>query len=438
MEKFKFILKKNLKRLPRESGVYCFKGKDEILYIGKAANIRERVKNHFKQPTFKDYLFLEKIEKIGYIKTNSEIEALILEAKLIKEIKPKFNVLWKDDKNYFFVGKTKENFPRIFWTHQTKIKPSQKIEVEYVGPFVDGKSLKKTLKILRKIFPFRSCKRIPKRPCLWYHLQRCPAPCLLKSKEGKSMDFEKKIKRESQRNAQMIMKILKEGKASVLKTLQKEMKKLAKEQRFEEAAKTRDQIEALKRVLEHAKIFEVEIKKSFDWEKISKFFQKIWKRKKKISRIEAFDVSNIRGKMATGSMVTFIEGVPQKNLYRKFKIKREGKIDDLSMLREVLERRFSHLEWGIPDLILIDGGKAHLNLAKKIKNKKRKTKRIKVFSLAKGKKEIFLEGKKSPFSLKDLHSEISNFILKLDREAHRFAITYHKKIREKFLFVDKK
>jgi len=436
MEKFKFILKKNLKKLPRESGVYCFKGKDGILYIGKAANIRERAKNHFRQPSFKDYLFLEKIEKIGYIKTNSEIEALILEAKLIKEIKPKFNVLWRDDKNYFFVGKTKEDFPRIFWTHQTKIKPSQKIEVEYVGPFVDGKALKKTLKILRKIFPFRSCKRIPKRPCLWYHLQKCPAPCLLKKENFKIL--EEKIKKESKRNAQMIMKILKGGKTSVLKTLKKEMKKLAREKEFEEAAKIRDKILALERILEHAKIFEIEKREYFGWEEISNFFQRIWKRKKKISRIEAFDVSNIRGKMATGSMVTFIDGIPQKNLYRKFRIKREGKIDDLSMIKEVLERRFSHLEWGIPDLILIDGGKAHLNLAKKIKDKNKKTEEIKVFSLAKGKKEIFLEGKRESFPLKDLPPKISNFILNLNKEAHRFAIAYHKKIREKSLFVDKK
>jgi len=430
MERFKFIQKENVNRLPKEPGVYCFKNKKEILYIGKAANIRERVKNHFRKPTHKDYLFLDKIEKIGYIKTGSEIEALILEAKLIKKIQPKFNVIWKDDKNYFFVEATKEDFPRIFWTHQTKIK--QKEKVEYVGPFVDGKALKKTLKILRKVFPFRSCKRIPKRPCLWYHLRRCPAPCTLKSKFLKEISNSLKIKKIAQKNAQKIIKILKKGKKSILKELKKEMKKAAKGKDFEEAARLRDQILALEKIFQHARIFEEKEKKSLpEWEKIEKKLKKILNVKKKISRIEAFDVSNIQGKLATGSMITFIEGVPDKNFYRRFKIKFTKKPDDISMLKEILERRFSHSEWGFPDLILIDGGKAQLNCAINCKLKIEDWKLIKVISLAKKEKKLFIEGKKKPLLLKNLPREIFNLILRLDNEAHRFAISYHKKLREK-------
>jgi excinuclease ABC subunit C len=427
MEKFRFILRKNVNRLPKSSGVYCFKNKKEVLYIGKAADIKERVKNHFQQPSYKDYLFLDKVEKIGYIKTNSEIEALILEKNLIKEIKPKFNVLWRDDKNYFFVGATKEDFPAIFITHQPK-----KILADFVGPFVDGKALKRTLKILRKIFPFRSCKRIPKRPCLWYHLGRCPAPCTLKSKFFKEIADSSKIKKIAQKSAQRIIKILKEGKKSVLKELKKEMKKVAKEKDFEEAARLRDQILALERIFQHTRIFGERKRKILsEWPKIEKELRKILNTKRKILRIEAFDVSSIRGKLATGSMITFIEGVPDKNFYRRFKIKFGKKPNDISMLKEVLERRLKHKEWGLPDLILIDGGKAQLNCAIKCKLKIENRRLIKVISLAKKEKKLFIEGRKDPLLLKSLPREIFNLILKLDNEAHRFAISYHKKLREK-------
>jgi excinuclease ABC subunit C len=154
MEKFKFLPKEKLEKIPKEAGVYCFSNKDEILYIGKAGNLRERIKNHFQNPSFKDHLFLDKVKKIGYLKTSSEIEALILEAKLIKKYQPKFNVIWRDSKNYFFVAITKEDFPKVFWTHQKKLK-TQKLKTQklnIVGPFVDGKALKKNALPFKKNF----------------------------------------------------------------------------------------------------------------------------------------------------------------------------------------------------------------------------------------------------------------------------------------------
>ncbi len=434
MKKFKFLSREKISQLPRGAGVYALESKGEILYIGKAANLRERVKSHFQQPGYKDYLFLDKVEKIGYIKTDSEIEALILEAKLIKELKPKFNVVWRDDKNYFFVGKTVEDFPRIFWTHQTKKSEvgGLKFKVEYVGPFVDGKALKETLKILRKVFPFRSCKKIPKRPCLWYHLGLCPAPCLLRSKFFEEIKESLKIRKISQKNAQATFEILKEGKDFVLKRLKREMKFAAKNQEFEEAARIRDQIEKLERVLAHSKILE-EIKvESFGWEEVEEKLKKIFGLKK-VSRIEAFDVSNIRGKLATGSMVTFVNGLPEKKFYRRFKIKFEKKPNDVAMIKEILTRRLSHLEWGLPDLILIDGGRAQLNAAKDCVKSNFKQPEFKVAALAKGKNELFLEGKENPILLEDLPNEISNLILRINSEAHRFAISYHRKLREKDL-----
>ncbi len=439
---FKFISKDKIKKLPKKSGVYCFKEGRKILYIGKAVNLRERVKNHFQQPAFRDYLFLDKIKKIGYIKTDSEIEALILEANLIKKYQPKYNILWRDDKNYFFVGMTKEDSPRIFLTHQTKLKTKDpKLKAEYVGPFVDGKSLKQVLKILRKVFPYRSCRKIPNRPCLWYHLNRCPAPCLLRSRFIKEISLAPlKIKRVTLRNVRNLIKILKEGKGPVLKELKKEMRLASKNQNFEEAAKIRDQILALEKITEHAKIFEPETTvkpkpwQAFyrRWEETEKKMKEILKIEKKISRIEAYDVSNIVGQAASGSMVTFINGQANKNFYRRFKIKIAGKPNDMAMLKEILSRRFKHPEWPYPDLILIDGGKAQLNAALEVK-KSTPGVDYRVMSLAKKGNKLFIEGQKKPILLQDLPREIFNLFLQLRDEAHRFALTYHKKLRERNL-----
>jgi len=422
MEKFKFLTKERISRLPKTPGVYLFKKGTKFLYIGKAANIKERVKNHFQQPTFRDRLMFNQVKHIGFIKTNSEIEALILEANLIKKHQPKYNVVWKDDKNYFFVAKTIEDFPRIFITHQ----PTK--DARYVGPFVDGKALKETLKILRKVFPYRTCKNLPKNPCLWYHLNRCPAPCFLKER----------VKNECQRNTKNLMKIIQKGKIQVFKDLKKEMKKASTAQDYERAAKIRDQITVWKKVLAHTGRPEPTAQavggqaKIFEWRNIEKELKKILETKKKISRIEAYDVSNIQGQEATGSMVTFINGKPDKNFYRKFKIKISGKPDDIAMLKEVLNRRFKHPEWPFPDLILIDGGRAQLNAGLRCLTPG--VKHLEIITLAKRKNELFIRGQEKPILLKSLPREIFNLILQLRDEAHRFAISYHKKLREKAMF----
>jgi excinuclease ABC subunit C len=451
MEKFKFLNKKDIKKLPKKPGVYCFSasapkksiwrirrssakpsvgGKNrEILYIGKAADIRERVKNHFSQPGFRENVFLEKTKEIGFIKTDSEIDALILEANLIKKCQPKYNVIWKDDKNYFYIAKTREDFPQIFITHQKKLEIGNwKLEIDFVGPFVDGRALKQTLKTLRKVFPYRTCKVLPKKPCLWYQLDRCLAPCLLKSNLGIQIpSASNRIKKESQKNVENIFKIIKGEKNQVVKKLEKEMKNASKFQAFEKAASVRDQIWSLKKIFSHFKILEQELEIE-DWEKTEDKIKKILKTRKGLSRIEAYDVSNIQGQKATGAMVTFAYGKSDKNSYRKFKIKISGKPNDIAMLKEVLSRRFNHPEWPYPDLVLIDGGKAQLNAAvSEIKNRK-----IISAALAKKKNELYLKGRQ-PILVKNLPREIFNLFLQLRDEAHRFALTYHKKLREKGL-----
>jgi len=430
MKKFRFRQKEKIKKLPKKPGVYCFLDRRRKLYIGKATNIQERVKNHFQQPGFKESPFLDKAKKIGYIKTDSEIEALILEAQLIKKCQPRYNVVWKDDKNYFFIGITKEDFPQVSITHQRNLQSTiYNLQSKYVGPFVDGKALRQTLKILRKIFPYRSCKNLLKKPCLWYHIRRCPAPCLIKTNLDKKVLL-KEIKTECKKNSKNIFEFFEKGKAWVLNSLRREMKKVSKSQEFEKAVKIRDQIFALEKVISHTKIFEVQKPESeLKYSEVEKKLKKILKTKRKMKRIEAFDASNIQGKEATGSMITFIKGTPFKSFYRKFKIRFTKKPNDIAMIKETLSRRLEHPEWGKPDLVLIDGGRAQLNTALSIIKSK-----FVAAAIAKKKNELYLKGRK-PILLKNLPREIFNLILQLRDEAHRFAVTYHRKLRKKKLLT---
>ncbi|MDD4989728.1 MAG: UvrB/UvrC motif-containing protein [Candidatus Pacebacteria bacterium] len=437
-ENFKYVFLKDVERLLPITGIYAFKSRKAVLYIGKAVNIRERVKNHIYQPVFKDSIFIPQTDKIGFIATGSEIEALILEAELIKKHQPKYNTQWKDNKNYWFVAITNEKFPRVFLTHQLQILNSEQSRttnnyklLTNAGPFVDGKALKQTLRVLRKVFPFRTCKILPKRPCLYKELNLCLAPCNIKYQIAN-------LKYKSQKsNIKNLIAILQGQKNSVIKNLQKEMQTASKQQDFEKAKILRDQIFALENVFSHSHIFQKETSKTIDWQKTEKELQKLLGIETKIKRIEGYDISNIQGQEATGSMVVFEKGMPNKNEYRKFHVKIEGKPNDTAMLKEVLTRRLKHKEWPLSQIMLIDGGRgqlsAGLNIKYQIANIKYKSQKsnIKFMALAKRNNELFIEGKNRPILLKNLPQETANLILQIRDEAHRFAITYHKILRSK-------
>lgn len=452
MGNFKFLNNKNIEKLPKTTGVYLFLDKKQTLYIGKAINIKNRVKNHFQQPSYRDNLFIRQVKKIGFIKTGSEIDALILEANLIKKYQPKYNVMWRDDKSYFWVcvAPNKNGLPFISVAHrpQKSQNPNSKIQInsksqnpklktEFLGPFVEGAALKKTLKFLRRAFPYYTSPKHQKTKCTWCHLDLCPGPYL------NLADYKKNIKK--------LTLILQGKKSAVLKSLKKEMKNEAKKQNFEKAGKIRDQVYALQQIMSHSHVISPGSGNSgfLPYGKkphspAQQILQKLIGMKNPISRIECYDVSNIQGKHATGSMVVARTEQPDKssanfrepklvldkNQYRKFRIKIDGKPNDIAMLKEIFQRRFNHPEWAYPDAILIDGGKAQLNAAINVKNKNLKLKKIKVLSIAKGRQELFLENKKNSIPLKSLPKQARNFILQLDQEAHRFAITYHKKLRK--------
>lgn len=435
MEKFTIVKNNAFSQLPRTTGVYSFYEKNHLIYIGKAIRIKDRVRNHFQQPSYRDFLFIDKVTKIGFIETQSEIGALLLEARLIKNYLPKFNVVWRDDKNYFYVAvaKNKEGLPYIFITHQPtnrfEIK-NLKFKIHYIGPFIDGNALKKTLKLLRKVFPFYMSPRHPKQKCSWCHLDLCPGP---------DPDLN-----EYKKNISKLMLVLKGKRISVINLLKKEMKSSSGAKMYENALKTRNRMYALENVMAHALVLfdpltveKPALSAAHLWEKTAATLKNIIAIPFPIIKIECYDVSNIQGKHATGSMIVFRHGIKDKSQYKKFRIKMAQEPNDIAMLKEVLSRRFLHQEWPYPEVILIDGGKAQLNVAIQVKNQKKATRHITVISIAKGRQELFIEGKQKPIPLKKLPREVYNLIKNLDNEAHRFAITYHKKLRKRALRLDK-
>ncbi|MEK7124108.1 MAG: GIY-YIG nuclease family protein, partial [Patescibacteria group bacterium] len=400
-------IKKTIEKLPKTSGVYLFYGstgsprakRKGIIYIGKAINIKERVKNHFARPSYRDNLFIEKVSKIDFIETNSEIEALVLEAQLIKKYRPKFNVVWKDDKNYFYVAiaNNKDGIPYVFITHQihkSKIL-NRKSKINYIGPFTEGQAIKKTLKYLRRVFPFYTSAGHSKNKCSWCHLGLCP---------GTAPDLA-----EYKKNIKKLVLILRGKRKNVLHSLKREMQLSSNTQAFEYAVRVREKIRALESIMAHAHVIDATYKidgrlfykYTNSWEKTEKILRKILEIDKPVSKIECYDISNIQGKFAVGSMAVFVNGIPDKSRYKKFSIRianasnanirmhpnaqkkiyelLEEKPNDIAMLKQVLTRRLAHPEWGYPEIMLIDGGIAQLNVAIKVKSQNAKVK-IKVIS----------------------------------------------------------
>ncbi|MEA2020105.1 MAG: excinuclease ABC subunit UvrC [Patescibacteria group bacterium] len=443
-------MQEKIKSLPKTPGVYLFRDKTgKALYVGKAVDLRNRVQSYFQESAklgSKTQLMVSQIGKIEHFETESEFTALLLEADLIKHLKPKYNQRFKDDKSYPLIEITKEKYPRV------RITRKKRENAEYFGPYPHG-NIRKVLKLLRKPFPFRDCSnrkftRYKKRGrgCLFADMDLCSAPCA-----------EEMITEEEYRNSLTSLKNFLRGKGnSVIRNLEKEMKKLSREKNFKEAAKVRDQLDNLRYIrcgFRTATTEELDINLTEDRQRNEmKSLKSALGMENLPQRIEAYDISNIQGKQATGSMVVFENARPKKSHYRKFKIRSREEPDDVGMMQEVLERRFSRINnrkkakdksfQSVPDLILIDGGKGQLNAALEVLEHKELN--IPAASIAKKEEEVYFSGDLSfdnkcgsfiiegPITL-SRNSPALKLLQRVRDESHRFALAYHRKLRSKNL-----
>ena len=548
------IKKEVLKSLPSSPGVYLLKDKKgRLLYIGKAKNLRIRLRSYLTQNVVKDqrpqipYL-MQEICDLDYFVTQNERDALLLENSLIKQKKPKYNIRLKDDKNYASLRlDPREKFPKLTYTRRVLRDGAM-----YYGPFASGQALRQTKRLIHKIFPLRDCtdekfKRHSTRPCLNYYMKLCLGPCAGKVDKGRYGEVVEQTK-----------VFLKGERKEIIRLLCTNMNKASEELRYEEAAHYRDQIELLKRHLgvdlhissslmdkdvvgfyrdaqfvEFVVLFsrggaiidmveypfnnatweDEEIVREFigqlyggerfipqeiiiplrfegvealrEWlsEKRGKkiritvpkrganlklleiacrnaeesFRRRSPEKQKELSllqrvkdslslskipfSIECFDISNIQGNIAVASMVRFEDGKPAKSRYRRYRIKTVFGANDYAMIYEVLQRRLKRAEeedWELPELILIDGGKGQLNIVHQVLSELGFLDKVKLASIAKGREEgeidkIYIPGRKDPVPLTKNSQELL-FLMRIRDEAHRFAITYHKKLRAKKAF----
>ncbi len=542
--------------LPAKTGVYLLKGKDgEVLYVGKAKNLRARVRSYSRDSDDGRYqvAFLRnRTADLDYIVTDTEKEAVILENNLIKKHRPRYNIRLRDDKTYYHLKLTlSEQYPRLLLTR----RPRKGGRDVLFGPFSSSRAVKETIRTLQEIFPLRRCQerfRMRKRPCLNYQMGKCLGPC---AEEVSEADYAHTV--------DQVMRFLKGRAPELIRELEDEMERAAAAEMFERAAMLRDRIQAIKKTLEQQKVdFTRPVDRDVigfyregdrvvihllgyrggallvsdphtftrvsihDEEALSSFLSQLYPERgqppaevlapflpadrdvlessftalrgkrsvirvpergegrrlvemaqknaeetlerdrdrgddreramaelqarlglEKLPRwIECVDISLLAGEAAVGSMVKFLEGEPDKSGYRRYRIKRSDGVDDYGMMREVLSRRFRRaLDEGrpLPDLLVVDGGKGQLNVARAVLEELG-IDAVETTGLAKDRgageqqqeqvkrkgERVYVPGRKEPVSLKQ--GTAGMFLLQRVRdEAHRFAISYHKKLRGK-------
>lgn len=396
--------------MPDAPGVYLMKdAAGKIIYVGKAKSLRKRLLTYLgRDLATKTLIQMRSVADIEVQLCPTEALALLLEAALIHKHMPKYNISLRDDKSFPLIKITYEDFPSIYVTRKKEDDGSR-----YLGPYTSANLLREALKIIRRSFPVRSCRKsLPHKACLYYRVNLCPGPCIGKVSKK---DYAKTIN-----NIELIL----EGKTNALiKKLSGEMKQLSQNKDYEQAAQARDQISAISALSS--------IRPGFSSNDEMQDLKELLKLSKIPERIECFDIANISGKEATGSMVSFWKGKPDKSNYRRFKIKTVSVVDDYAMMQEVVHRRYTRVieqKLAKPDLILIDGGKGHLMTAAKVLLDLCLP--IPLASIAKEEENIYLLGRENPIQLKS-DTPALNLIRRVRDEAHRFAQAYHHLLHRK-------
>jgi len=439
-----------VKQFPAAPGVYIMKDAQGIvLYVGKAKNLRNRAGHYFTKaaaddPRTSDLVRL--IADIDFLSADSEVDALLLEARLVKDIQPRFNVELKDDKTFPYLQiRIREDFPRVEFTRQPRRKG-----VRLYGPFTSARTLRQAIRVLQRIFQFRTCSLDIDaddsrwrwfRPCLLHSIRQCTAPCNFRvSKE----DYRKQIR---------ALRLVLEGKKDrLIREMERDMEQASQALQFERAARLRDDIAALQSLGQRGdverdmqpEVFPIDPKKGLAG------LRKVLGLPQMPRTIEGVDIAHLGGSDTVASLVSFIDGLPFKPGYRRFRIKSVQGIDDFASIREVVTRRFRNAgsvgqarvpakagksacptEQIFPDILLIDGGKGQLNAARDAFALLGVEPPC-LISLAKREEEIFRPGEAEPLRL-SRHAAALRLLQYVRDEAHRFAQHYHHLLRRKKL-----
>jgi excinuclease ABC subunit C len=452
--------------LPTKAGVYVYSDKKgDILYVGKANDLKSRVSSYFVKSAQlgpRTKVMVSQIEKITITIVESELEALLLEAFYIKKYKPKYNARLTDSKSYLRIRITvKDDYPRVLLARREESTDSL-----YFGPFPSASAVKLVLKTIRRVFPFQSVRNHPKRICLYHHLGLCPCPPVFDSPE---------LKRSYRKNIKGIIRILEGESKNIMKELEKERDGFSKNEEYEKALIVQKKINAMSLITTpFHRPFEYAINPNLRGDIRQKELDGLMEvlnengfNLSSLERIECYDISNIQGTNATGSMVVLTHGEIDKSQYRKFKIKRKwDKRDekdlpnDFAMMNEVLKRRLQHEDWHFPNLIIVDGGKGQVTsglaaleecgvsiplvgLAKRVETIVIPKNDFIARGEAGKQSQISLENKKDRHAMLAMTKDNENYIevllpknspslhliQRIRDEAHRFAITYHRKLR---------
>ncbi|MFA6005156.1 MAG: GIY-YIG nuclease family protein [Patescibacteria group bacterium] len=437
----KFIQQPNAlfwKQVPEKTGVYYFLNSEkQPIYIGKALNIRDRLKQHVSNTDDpKERAIVGHTAYLQWQETLSEFEALVLEANLVWSIQPMYNSELKDDKSPIYLVITDEKFGKVRLARKSNLTGKERL---VFGPLTSAKVARQILRMLRHIYPFCTELKITRKPCFYQHLGLCD-PCpnqimsLVTGRESGVMSHEsevevKKLTIKYQTNIRNLMKILQGDGRKLLKEITKEMQSESDAENFEEARLLRDRIYYLERLFRGEMYTQEEL--------IDPAFMQDERKKETeelecvlgintIHRVECYDISNLNFDAATASMVVFHDGDPDKKEYRRFKIKGKRRFDP-EMLLEVLRRRFKHTEWKMPDLLVLDGGTPQV-LSVYPALKAEYPQMPPLIGIAKGPDRLLVAKSLTYLNL-PYDSHALHYIQRLRDEAHRFAKKYHLLLR---------
>jgi len=437
-------VRNRIKTAPKRPGVYLYQENNgTVLYIGKALSLYDRLTSYTQKVPAKISEMLTRATQLDWIETGSDFEAILLEATLIKKHLPHYNSALRDDKSYLYIFiSTGEEYPKVLLARKPKKSGNKQrfekfegLKGEYFGPFTSAQTTRLVLKWLRRIIPFCMQKSLGNRGCFYSHIgfcHPCPSNIVKQTEPMKTL-----LKKQYRQNIFQLKRILEGSIASVAADLEKDMKQLSRLERFEEAAIIRTQLRRLKwlstktntkHFLENPNFYAESQKQAT--ERLVDVLRQNGLSIKQAEKIECFDVSTFQGNFSVASQVVFVSGIPEKSLYRRYRIKTDGKPNDFDMLAESLKRRLTHNEWQLPDLLVIDGGKGQVSSAQK--TLKELQIQIPVIGLAKQFEKIIInvDGEFLEVTIPK-RSEALKLIQAMRDEAHRFAITYHRKRRAK-------